>query len=89
MTTEIAHHWVATRPGGLDVLELVAADVPSPACGEVTIAVHAVGVNPADYKRIASGDFTEPVAIGFEVSGVLSGLARKFAHVSRGGSGGE
>ena len=70
--TEAAHHWIATRPGGLDVLELVAADVPSPAHGEVTIAVHAAGVNPADYKRIASGDFTEPMAIGFEVSGVLS-----------------
>ncbi len=74
MTTKTAHHWIATRPGGLDVFELVAVDVPSPAAGEVTIAVRAAGVNPADYKHVASGDFTEPVAVGFEVSGVISEL---------------
>ena len=57
MTNDIAQHWIATRPGGLDVLELVPADVAPPASGEVTIDVRAAGVNPADYKRIANGDF--------------------------------
>ena len=74
VTNKTAHHWIATKPGGLDVFELVTTDVPAPASGEVTIAVHAAGVNPADYKHIASGDFSEPVPIGFEVSGVITEL---------------
>ena len=74
MTSQPAQHWIATKPGGLEVFELVATDVPAPASGEVTIAVRAAGVNPADYKHIASGDFIEPVPIGFEVSGVITDL---------------
>jgi NADPH:quinone reductase len=87
--SEIAHHWIATTPGGLDVLELVVADVPPPASGEVTIAVHAAGVNPADYKRIAFGDFTEPVTIGFEVSGVVSEIGPDTQLASGGGAPGD
>jgi NADPH2:quinone reductase len=74
VTHEIAHHWIAARAGGLDVLELVATEVARPTAGEVTIDVVAAGVNPADYKRISNGDFTEPVTVGFEVSGVVSEL---------------
>ena len=74
MENETAHHWIAARPGGLDVLALVPVDVAAPSTGEVTIDVRAAGINPADYKRIANGDFTEPATIGFEVSGVISAL---------------
>jgi NADPH:quinone reductase len=89
MTHETAQHWIATRPGGLDVLELVPADVRAPLSGEVTIAVHAAGVNPADYKRIASGDFTKPITIGFEVSGVVSELGPDTQLASGGGAPGD
>ena len=89
MTYETAHRWIATRPGGLDVLELVPVDVAAPNRGEVTIAVRAAGVNPADYKRIASGDFTEPVTIGFEVSGVVSELGPETQLASGGGAPGD
>jgi len=86
---ETAHRWIASRPGGLEVLELVSVDVPPPASGEVTIAVHAAGVNPADYKRIASGDFSEPVTIGFEVSGVVSEIGPGAQLASGGGAPGD
>lgn len=67
----------------------MAADVPSPARGEVTIAIHAAGVNPADYKRIAAGDFTEPVVIGSEVSGVVSQIGPDTQLASGGGAPGD
>jgi len=89
VTYETAHRWIATRPGGLDVLELVPVDVAAPNRGEVTIAVRAAGVNPADYKRITSGDFTEPVTIGFEVSGVVSELGPETQLASGGGAPGD
>jgi NADPH2:quinone reductase len=83
---QTSYRWVATRPGGLDVLELVPVDVPPPAAGEVTIDVRSAGINPADYKRIASGDFTEPMPVGFEVSGVVSALGPGTQLASGGGS---
>jgi NADPH:quinone reductase-like Zn-dependent oxidoreductase len=84
VASETAYRWVATRPGGLEVLELVPVDVPAPAAGEVTIDVRAAGINPADYKRIASGGFTEPMPVGFEVSGVVRELGPG-THLASGG----
>lgn len=74
MSHDEPQHWIATRPGDLDVLEFVPADVPAPGPGEVTIDIHAAGVNPADYKRIAHGDFSHSVTLGFEISGVVRAL---------------
>ena len=74
MTAERSLRWVATGPGGPDVLQLVEVDVPAPASGEVTIDVRAAGINPADYKQFASGDISEPVPIGFEVAGVVQAV---------------
>lgn len=71
----MAQHWIATRPGDLDVLALEDHDVPPPAHGEVTIAVRAAGMNPADAKHVAAGkpeDFPRPV--GYEVAGVVSAV---------------
>ncbi|WP_197537370.1 quinone oxidoreductase family protein [Modestobacter italicus] len=72
----MAQHWVATDFGGLDVFELVDVDVPPPGPGEVTIAVTAAGMNPADAKRVARpGDrSTLPIPIGYEVAGRLTAL---------------
>ena len=72
----MAQHWVATRYGDLDGLELQEVTPPAPGPGEVTIEVLAAGVNPADYKRVLNGQDpgTVPAPIGFEVAGVLSAV---------------
>ena len=68
--------WVATGFGGPEVLALVETGVPAPGPGEVTIEVRAAGVNPADYKHFAAGQDPAllPLAVGYEVAGVVSAL---------------
>ena len=71
----MAQHWVANRPGGIDVFELVDHDVPVPGTGELTIEVRAAGMNPADAKHVARGnpeDFPKP--IGYEVAGIVTAV---------------
>ena len=71
----MARRWIATAPGGPEVLAFEEYDVPSPGPGEVTIEVRAAGVNPADAKHAARGgpqDFPKP--IGYEVAGVITAL---------------
>ena len=71
----MAQHWIATRPGDLDVFVFEEYDVPPPRKGEVTIAVRAAGMNPADAKHVARGDAADfPRAIGYEVAGVVSAV---------------
>lgn len=89
----MAQRWVATDFGGLDVLELVDVDVPPPAPGEVTIDVRAAGMNPADYKGFAPGPGKDPsvlpIAIGYEVSGVVQALGPDTQLASGGGAPGD
>ena len=67
--------WIATRPGDLDVLELVEREVAPPGPGEVTVAVRAAGLNPADAKHVARGDLADfPRPLGYEVAGVVSAV---------------
>ncbi len=69
----MAQRWVATAPGGPEVLVLEEYDVPSPGPGEVTIEVRAAGVNPADTKHIGRGDPADfPKPVGYEVAGVVT-----------------
>lgn len=70
----MAHHWIANRPGGLDVFSFEEYDVPEPGRGEVTIAVRAAGMNPADAKHVANGAGDFPRPIGYEVAGVVSAV---------------
>jgi NADPH:quinone reductase-like Zn-dependent oxidoreductase len=74
MTT--AWQWIATDFGGPEVLQLRMVDVPSPGPGEVTIAVRAAGMNPADYKHFGPGQDRRllPLTVGFEAAGVLAAL---------------
>lgn len=71
----MAQHWIATRPGDLDVFVFEEYDVPRPRQGEVTIAVRAAGMNPADAKHVARGDQADfPKEIGYEVAGAVSAV---------------
>lgn len=86
----IAQRWVATDFGDLDVLQLQDTDVPAPAQNQVTIEVKAAGMNPADYKYIARGDPDRlPVAIGYEVAGVISAMGPNTQIASGGGAVGD
>ena len=87
----MAQHWVATDFGGLDVFELVDVDVPPPGPGEVTIAVSAAGMNPADVKHVARGGDRSslPLPIGYEVAGRLTALGPDTEIASGGGEVGD
>lgn len=69
-------HWIATEWGSPDRWQFVDYEVPRPERGEVTIRVHAAGVNPADAKHVAAPrDGAElPVSIGYEVSGEITAV---------------
>jgi NADPH:quinone reductase len=71
-----ARQWIATDFGGPEVLQLRTVDLPSPGPGEVTITVHAAGMNPADYKHFGPGQDRRllPLAVGYEAAGVLAAL---------------
>jgi NADPH2:quinone reductase len=61
-----------------------------PAQDQVTIEVKAAGMNPADYKYIARGEPDRlPIAIGYEVSGLISALGPNTQIASGGGSVGD
>jgi NADPH:quinone reductase len=81
----MAQRWVAARPGGLEVFELVEYDVPAPVEGDVTIHVLASGVNPADAKHVAEGRRGPfPRGVGYEVAGVLTAIGPG-THIASGG----
>lgn len=87
-----AARWIATRPGGLDVLRLVEQEVPDPGPGEVVISVRAAGVNPADHKHLAKAAPRadgSPLPIGYEVSGVVTALGPGTELASGGGAPGD
>jgi NADPH:quinone reductase-like Zn-dependent oxidoreductase len=83
--------WVANDFGGLDVLELVEADVPAPGPGEVTIQVRAAGMNPTDFKSVARGTDRSrlPFPVGSEVAGVISAIGPGTQIASGGGAVGD
>lgn len=71
----MAQHWIARRPGPPSTWELVDAEAPAPAAGEVTIRVRAAGINPADAKHVArEGRHDWPVLIGYEISGEITAV---------------
>ncbi|GEP47667.1 NADP-dependent oxidoreductase [Microbacterium saccharophilum] len=72
----MAVQWMATTWGAPDAWELREVEVPAPRTGEVTIRVHAAGVNPADAKHVAvpRDGVDLPLPIGYEVSGVLTAV---------------
>lgn len=86
----MALHWIAVEPGDLGVFSLEEYDVPPPGPGEVTIEVHAAGMNPADYKHVATSDPKAfPKAVGYEVAGVISAVGPEAQIASGGGRPGD
>jgi len=86
----MAQHWVAARPGGLEVFALQSYDVPPPAFGEVTVEVLAAGVNPADASHVAEGRRGPfPRGVGYEIAGVLTAIGPDTEIASGGGSVGD
>ncbi|MEO6858548.1 MAG: NADP-dependent oxidoreductase, partial [Solirubrobacteraceae bacterium] len=62
--------------GGPEVLEVVDLPEPHPEAGQIRVAVHAVGVNPIDWKvlhGLLSGGrpLAEPRGLGVDVAGVV------------------
>lgn len=71
------HAMAAPRWGEPDVLERVTIARPQPGPTEILVAVHAAGVNPADWKSRASGGFGQwasPPILGYDVSGVVEAV---------------
>ncbi len=64
---------VLDRPGTPDSLYATEVDQPKPGPGEVRVRVHAVGLNPIDYKLAATGlpTWKYPFILGLDVAGVV------------------
>ena len=66
---------VVDRYGDPDVLTPRELPVPQPAGDEVLVRVHAVSINPVDYKWRKGGPFKNfPVVLGWDISGVVQAL---------------
>jgi len=72
----MGRRWIAERWGTPDTWRFVEHEAPEPQAGEVTIRVHAAGVNPADAKHVARPLAGQrlPVPIGYEVSGTVTAI---------------
>ncbi|MFJ3956787.1 NADP-dependent oxidoreductase [Arthrobacter sp. NPDC090010] len=80
----MARHWIARAWGSPDHWEFVDYVPEAPGPGEVTIAVRAAGVNPADAKHVAAPRTGKelPVAIGYEVSGTVTAVGPRATAVT-------
>lgn len=74
--SEMAQHWVARAWGTPDGWQFEPYEVKPPGAGELTIRVHAAGVNPADAKHVAvpRAGVELPTPIGYEVSGEVTAV---------------
>ena len=67
---------VLDKPGRPSTLYMDNISLPEPGEGEVRIRVHAVSLNPVDYKLAASGHpaWRYPFVLGLDVAGTVDGL---------------
>ena len=65
--------WLLPRPGSWRDMVFGEAFEPSPAQGDIRVAVHAVGLNRLDYKiaRMGHPDWRFPHILGLDVAGVV------------------
>jgi NADPH:quinone reductase-like Zn-dependent oxidoreductase len=69
---------VLDKPGTPETLYASDVEKPQPESGEVRVKVHAVGLNPVDYKLAASGfpGWRYPVVLGSDVAGVVDAVGK-------------
>ena len=74
--------WLLPRPGPWRDMVLGEAPEPSPAQGDIRVAVHAVGLNPVDYKiaRMGHPDWRFPHILGLDVAGVVDAIGSSVTH---------
>jgi NADPH2:quinone reductase len=72
---------VLEKPGKPDSLREVDMPQPEPGKGEVRVKVHAVGLNPIDYKLAATGypGWEYPWILGLDVAGVVDAVGQGVA----------
>ncbi|MDQ1122110.1 quinone oxidoreductase family protein [Microbacterium trichothecenolyticum] len=68
--------WTTPAPGPIDTWSFDDVEVARPGAGEVTVRVHAAGVNPADAKHVAHArpGVIFPAPIGYELSGEVTAV---------------
>lgn len=64
------------RPGALEHLRIGETPIPEPGPGELRVRVHAVGLNPVDYKLARGGHpaWRYPFILGLDVAGTVDAL---------------
>jgi NADPH:quinone reductase-like Zn-dependent oxidoreductase len=69
---------VLDKPGTPESLYTTEITQPEPGPGEVRVRVHAVGLNPFDYKLAASGfpGWDYPMILGLDVAGVIDRVGK-------------
>ena len=69
---------VLEKPGKPDTLREADVPQPEPGKGEVRVKVHAVGLNPVDYKLAATGfpGWKYPFILGLDVAGVVDAVGQ-------------
>ncbi len=67
---------ILDKPGHPETLRIAEMAIPEPRKGEVRVRVHAVGLNPVDYKVAASGNpnWTYPFILGLDVAGTIDAV---------------
>lgn len=72
----MARRWIATSWGAPENWQLVEYEAPVPGHGEITVKVHAAGMNPADRKHVAAPrkGAALPVPVGYEISGEITAI---------------
>lgn len=60
-------------PSGPEMLRVAEVSQPRPGRGDMRVAVHAVGLNPVDYKLASAGNdaWTYPFILGLDVAGIV------------------
>ncbi|OZD30928.1 alcohol dehydrogenase [Rhodococcus sp. 06-1477-1B] len=72
----MAMRWTAPAPGPIETWTFDEVEVAPPGPGEVTVRIHAAGINPADAKHVAGprAGAQYPVPIGYELSGEVTAV---------------
>ncbi|MGF1686161.1 zinc-binding dehydrogenase [Photobacterium japonica] len=78
--------WKLNQPEGIDSLSLSRAAKPTPAADEICIHVHAVGLNPIDFKLAHWGYATwqYPHIVGLDIAGTVSFVGKDVHHFQPG-----